>query len=284
MTASGDPGPLALIAGRGDLPVHVVEGARAAGRDVFVARLKGFEEPRLADHRGASIGIGELGKLIKALKAEGCRDIVFAGHVSRPDFSALSVDLRGARLLPKAIKVARNGDDALLRLILSELEAEGFRILGAETFAENLLAPDGQIAGPRPSPAALEDVARAQEVARVIGELDIGQGCVVCDGLVLAVEAQEGTDAMLARCADLPSPLKGRPGAPRGVLVKVPKPIQTRKIDLPTIGLATLEGVQKAGLAGIAVRAGAALVIDRPALEAFGAKEGVFVWGLGGPE
>ncbi|MEO0786744.1 MAG: UDP-2,3-diacylglucosamine diphosphatase LpxI, partial [Pseudomonadota bacterium] len=217
---------------------------------------------------------------IKTFKAEGCRDVVFAGNVSRPDFSAVKVDWRGAKLLPRVLKVAREGDDALLRLILSELEAEGFSILGADEVAAHLLAPEGLLTGPQPTPGNLDDIKHARRVAEEMGKLDIGQGCVVCDGLVLAVEAQEGTDAMLERCAQLPANLRGTPEAPRGVLVKVPKPIQTRKIDLPTVGVATLEGLKRAGLAGVAVEAGGALLVDRQAIVSFGQAHGIFVIGL----
>lgn len=273
-------GPIGLVAGRGQLPVHVAEGAIASGQGVFVARLKGFEEPALDRFPGTTVGLGELGKLIKTFRAEGCEDIVFAGLVSRPDFTALKVDWRGAKLLPRVLKVAREGDDALLRLILSELEEEGFTIRGAEDIASHLLAGEGLIAGKAPEGSTLDDIARARNVALEIGRLDIGQGCVVCDGLVLAVEAQEGTDAMLERCASLAPELRGSPEAPRGVLVKVPKPIQTRKIDLPTIGLATLQGLKRSGLAGVAVEARGALVIDRDEIGAFAIENGLFVLGL----
>lgn len=273
-------GPIGLVAGLGTLPVRVAEGAVASGRGVFVVRLKGFEEPALEGYPHAAVGLGEFGKLVKALKEAGCQDIVFAGNVSRPDFSALKMDFRGARLLPKVLSAARQGDDALLRVILTELEGEGFTIRGAEEVASHLLGPVGLVAGPQPNETMLADIERAAQVAREIGRLDIGQGCVVCDGLVLAVEAQEGTDAMLARCAGLDPSLRGRAEAPRGVLVKVPKPIQERKVDLPTIGVTTVEGVKKAGLAGIAYEAGGALLVDREALEAAANAAGVFLLGL----
>lgn len=274
------PGPIGLVAGRGTLPVRVAEGALASGREVYVVRLRGFEEPALEHYPGETVGMGELGKLIKVMKAAGCEDVVFAGNVSRPDFSALKLDFRGARTLPKVLKAARQGDDALLRVILTELEGEGFAIRGAEEIASHLLASEGLVAGPEPDDQARADISRAAEVAREIGRLDIGQGCVVCDGLVLAVEAQEGTDRMLARCAELDPCLLGTSEAPKGVLVKVPKPIQERKIDLPTIGVATVEGAKRAHLAGIAFEAGGALLIDRAALEQAANEAGIFLLGL----
>lgn len=271
--------PLGLIAGTGDLPVRVAETATASGQGVYILRLKGFIEPRLAGYEGIEVGFGEIGKQLRALREAGCEEVCFAGNVSRPDFSSLKLDLRGARLLPKVLAAAREGDDALLRTILSVFEAEGFRIRGAEEIAGGLRAPAGLIAGPAPDAAALADIARAFEVAREIGRLDIGQGCVVCDGLVLAVEAQEGTDAMLARCALLPAHLKGNSATPRGVLAKCPKPQQDRKIDLPTLGMKTLEGVRAAGLAGATYQAGAALLMDLDAMRAYCEREGVFLYG-----
>ena len=120
---------------------------------------------------------------------------------------------------------------------------------------------------------------QALRIARATGALDIGQGAVVCDGLVLAVEAQEGTDAMLRRCAALPAAVRGAPEARRGVLAKAPKPIQERRVDLPTLGVATVEAAAAAGLAGVVVEAGAALVLDRAAVTAAADRLGLFVWG-----
>jgi UDP-2,3-diacylglucosamine hydrolase len=126
----------------------------------------------------------------------------------------------------------------------------------------------------------MADVERALQIARDIGRLDIGQGAVVCDGLVLAVEAQEGTDAMLGRVADLPAAIRGAPDAPRGVLAKTPKPIQEERVDLPTIGLGTLHAVARAGLAGVVGEAGRLLVLDREAVIGLADELGVFILGV----
>lgn len=271
--------PLGIIAGLGDLPVSLAQAARARGQPVYVVRLKGFVEPKLARFPGETVGLGEVGRTVKLLRAAGCEEVVFAGIVTRPDFSSLKLDWRGARLLPKVLAAARDGDDSLLRVMMAEFEAEGFRILGADQVNDGLLAPEGVICGAVPDEAAQSDIARGLAVARELGRLDIGQGCVVCDGLVLAVEAQEGTDRMLRRCAELDPSIRGEPSQPRGVLVKAPKPIQDRKIDLPTIGAATVEAAARAGLAGIAVEAGGALILDREAVAAACKREGLFVWG-----
>ena len=274
------PAPLGLIAGLGDLPVAIAENAVATGQGVHVLRLKGFEEPRLAGYPGSVVGLGEVGAVITRLRDAGCRDLVFAGNVSRPNFSDLKLDLRGAALLPKVLSEARKGDDALLRVLVGEFEKNGFNVIGSEQAHAALLAPAGLIAGPAPSAALLADLEVAARVASASGALDIGQACVVCDGLVLAVEAQEGTDEMLRRCAALPDTIRGTPLARRGVLVKRPKPVQERRIDLPTTGVSTVELAAAAGLAGIGVEAGGALMLNRPAMEAKATSLGLFLYGF----
>ncbi len=271
---------LGLIAGGGTLPVEIAQHCERSGRPLFVVRLKGFAGGDLSDYAGAEVGLAELGKCIKALKRAGCASICLAGNVARPDFTSLVPDLRGLMLLPKVISAARKGDDALLRLLVSEFEREGFEVEGAHEVMEDLTLPEGPLGAHMPDEAALVDAMRALEVARAIGRLDIGQAAVAAHGLVLAVEAQEGTDAMLARVAELPAHLKGRPGAGAGVLAKAPKPIQETRVDLPTIGLATVQGVARAGLAGIIGEAGRLLVLDREATIALADELGVFILGV----
>jgi UDP-2,3-diacylglucosamine hydrolase len=272
--------PLGIIAGLGDLPVVIAENAMATGQGVHVLRLKGFEEPRLAHFPGAVVGLGEIGGAVARFKAAGCTQIVFAGIVTRPNFGDLKLDMRGAALLPKVLAEARKGDDALLRVLVGEFERSGFTVIGSHAAHAALIAPAGLIAGPAPSPAHLSDMAHAARVALATGALDIGQGCVVCDGLVLAVEAQEGTDAMLARCAGLPEAVRGTPAARRGVLVKRPKPVQERRIDLPTSGVSTVRNVAAAGLAGLALEAGGALMLNRVEMIAVADALGVFIYGF----
>ncbi len=272
--------PLGLIAGLGDLPVAVAENAVATGQGVYVLRLKGFEEPRLAAYPGAVIGLGEIGKLFALLKDAGCKDVLFAGIVKRPNFKDLKLDLRGAALLPKVLAEAGKGDDALLRLLVKEVERQGFKVIGSDAAHAALLAPSGLVAGPAPSVTEMSDIARGAHVVAALGDLDIGQGCVVCEGLVLAVEAQEGTDAMLDRCAALPEPIRGTIAERRGVLVKRPKPAQERRIDMPTVGISTIEKVAAAGLAGLAIEAGGALMLGRTEMQAAAERLGVFIYGF----
>lgn len=275
---------LGLIAGGGDLPVEIARSCAETGRPLHVIRLRGMADPSLAGLPGDDVGIAQLGLCIRSLKAAGCSVVCFAGNVARPDFASLKPDARGLMALPGLIAAGRRGDDALLRALLGEFEREGFEIEGAEAAAGRLRLPAGPLGQLTPAAEIMPDIERALMVAREIGRLDIGQGAVVCDGLVLAVEAQEGTDRMLARVAELPRAVRGEPGAPRGVLAKAPKPIQEVRVDLPTIGLATVERVWQAGLAGIVGEAGRLLVLERDAVIARADALGLFIIGLEAPE
>jgi DUF1009 family protein len=271
---------LGLIAGGGGLPVEIAEHCGRSGRPLFVIRLKGFAGAQLEHYAGAQVGVAELGKCLKALKRAGCEAVCLAGRVARPDFAAMMPDLRGLKVLPAVMAAAAKGDDALLRLLVREFEREGFEVEGAHEVMDDLSLPVGALGRCEPSPAQLADAVRALDVARALGRLDVGQAAVVCEGLALAVEAQEGTDAMLARVADLPEHLRGRPGAARGVLAKAPKPIQETRVDLPTIGLATVQAVARAGLAGIVGEGGRLLVLDREAVIELADELGVFILGV----
>jgi DUF1009 family protein len=277
MTASR----LAIVAGGGDLPRRVAEQARRSGRDPFVVGLKGFvEQALLADFGGPELSVGELGRLIQLMKKEGCEEMVFAGSLKRPDFASLKLDLKGVQSLPKILAAAKKGDDALLRSVMDIFADAGFRIIGAEEVLDDLRVVAGPLGAISPTAEHWPDIRRAAEVAKVSGSLEIGQGAISCAGLILAVEAQEGTDRMLARIPELAPEIRGTPDARRGVLVKRPKPQQEMRIDLPTIGVTTVEGAARAGLAGIAVQAGAALVVDREAVAAAADAAGIFIYGF----
>jgi UDP-2,3-diacylglucosamine hydrolase len=187
------------------------------------------------------------------------------------------VDAKGLLLLPKVIAAARHGDNALLRTLVSSFDAEGFRTVGVEEAAPGLIAQKGVLGRVQPSADIAEDIALAVKVVRALGALDIGQAAAVCDGLVLAVEAAEGTDAMIARVAALPEAIRGTPAKRGGVLVKALKPAQDRKTDLPVIGVATVRNVAAAGFAGIAIEAGRSLVINRRGIIEAANETGIFV-------
>lgn len=272
--------PLGIIAGLGQLPLSVAEATTERGQGVYILRLKGFVEPSLESFPGEIVSFAEVGKIIKSFRKAGCKQICFAGIVKRPEFSALKPDLKGMSLLPKVIAAARKGDDALLSLLTKTFEAEGFEIVGADEAAGQLLAPSGVLSGNMPNDTEMADLRKAAMIASEMGRLDIGQGAIVCDGLVLCVEAQEGTDEMLRRCAELPDELRGTHEAKRGVLVKRPKPEQDRRIDLPTIGITTLELAAKANLAGIGFEEDGALLLQAGDLKAHAKTLGLFLYGF----
>jgi DUF1009 family protein len=271
--------PLGLVAGSGRLPRQVAKACVDTGRPLFVVRLRGFADADLSQFPGMDAGMGEFGKVFSALKRERCNVVCFAGAVTRPDFSTLKPDLRGLTAMPGLIAAARRGDDAVLRRVLWEFEREGFEIEGVHLAVNGMTMSEGSMGVMRPEARHAEDITRALQVARGIGKLDIGQGAVVADGLVLAVEAQEGTDAMLNRVARLPAEIRGSIELKVGVLAKAPKPIQDRRVDLPTIGVVTVRNAAAAGLSGIVGEAGAVLVVDRAEVIAEADALGLFIYG-----
>ncbi len=282
---AGSEKALGIVAGGGELPIAIARTAQAKGRKVFLLALKGAaEEEDVQPFPHAFVSLGELGKAVELLNQAKCSEITFAGAVARLNFHQLKMDARGALALPKVIAAARGGDDALLRAILSLFEKEGFRVIGSGEAARELLAPEGLLGTCRPTEDDRADIAAGAQVVRALGAFDVGQAVAVCDGLVLAVEAAEGTNAMLARVATLPEALRGSEKQRRGVLVKAPKPDQERRVDLPVIGERTVQLAGAAGLSGIAVQAGAALIMDRPAVVAAAEAAGLFVLGFGAEE
>jgi len=273
---AGKPRTLGILAGGGALPGEVAAAAAAAGRPVFIIGLEGFADPAvLAPWPHEVIRITAGGRILATLRAHGCQDIVMIGPVRRPSLLGLRPDAEGARLLARIGRAAFAGDDGLLGAVIRVFGEEGFRVIGAQDVLRDVLACAGVLTQAAPDELALADIRRGIAVVRALGGADVGQGCVVQQGVVLALEAAEGTDAMLARCAAL-----ARPG-PGGVLVKLLKPGQERRADLPTIGLETVRGAAAAGLRGVAFEAGVTILADREAAIAAANAAGLFLLGLG---
>lgn len=271
------PNKLGLIAGGGALPGQLIRAARAQGRDCFVIAIRNnAEAASLADADHVWLSIGEAGQAFRLLHEHGVKDVVMAGPVRRPSLADLKPDWRTAKFFAR-IGMKALGDDGLLSAVIREFEGEGFTVLGADRILGDLLAPPGDWGRHRPDAQAISDIARATLVARELGRLDVGQAVVVQQGIVLGVEAVEGTDALLERVGLL------RRGGSGGVLVKLCKPAQDRRVDLPTIGAETLRRAEKAGLRGIAVEAGASLVLDLAALVAQADRAGMFLTGIEPP-
>jgi UDP-2,3-diacylglucosamine hydrolase len=266
---------LGLLAGGGDLPLEILKAS--GDRPVHVVVLRGFADRDYAPFETSSRSVGEIGGIIKDLRAAGCDAVCFAGYVTRPDLSTLKMDARGLIMAPRALAAGRKGDDAIIRVVVDEFEQAGFAVVGADSLLAKDGLPAGLIGTVEPDETNRADAVKAMEVAAEIGRLDIGQGAVVADGVVLAVEAQEGTNAMLERVAGLPATLRGSETARCGVLAKRPKPIQERRVDLPTIGVDTVERCAAAGLAGIVLEADGALIVDRDGVRAALNRHGLFV-------
>ncbi|HST76666.1 MAG TPA: UDP-2,3-diacylglucosamine diphosphatase LpxI [Acetobacteraceae bacterium] len=266
---------LGIIAGGGALPGRVAAAATASGRDVFLVGIEGAADRAvLAPFPHEFARIGAAGHILQLLKARGCGELVLIGPVRRPSLLDLRPDAEGVRILARVGRAAFAGDDGLLAAVIRVLGEEGFRVVGAHEILAETAAPAGVLSRIAPDAQAMADIARAIEVTRALGAVDVGQGCVVQQGIVLAVEAAEGTDAMLARCAAL-----ARTG-PGGVLVKLVKPGQERRADLPTIGPETVRAARRAGLRGIAFEAGGTILADRAATVAAADAAGLFLVGL----
>lgn len=274
-------GRLAIIAGRGLLPLHLAQAARAEGEDPFIVALKDEADHRFDDFETISVGVGNLAAIEKAFRELKIGRVVMSGGVARrPEWRDIRPTFKTVLKMPSVVRTLMSrGDDTVLQMVIKLIEAMGCKVIGAHEIAPGLLAKLGSLGRVSPAGDDLRDIARAIEAALALGQLDIGQGAVSIGGRVVAMEGVEGTDAMLQRVADLRE--AGRISARRrGVLVKLCKPQQDMRADLPTIGPSTVENAARAGLAGIAVEAGRALVLEEQAMIAAADAAGIFVCGI----
>ncbi|MEL6790020.1 MAG: UDP-2,3-diacylglucosamine diphosphatase LpxI [Pseudomonadota bacterium] len=273
---------IGIIAGGGNLPVRLAQTCGAQQTPYFMIRLAGMADAALDDQPGETVPITEAGRIFSRLHDHDCDAVVLAGNVQRPNFLTLKPDWRGAALLPKLAKAALKGDGAILASLVDAFEAEGFAVIGADELLAAEVASRGAMTGVVPAAADFLDMVKARQVIAALGRFDVGQGAVVCGGQVWAIEAAEGTDAMLDRCIDV----RTRLDLPRGtgVLVKMPKPGQELRVDLPTIGPETIRRAKLAGLAGVAVEAHGAIIIDRIQTLQYAEDQSVFVYGIWGDD
>jgi DUF1009 family protein len=272
---------VALICGGGGLPFAIADSLSARGRRVLVLALRGWADPAaVTRYPHHWVSLGQLGTMMRLARAEGCRDIVFIGTLLRPSLIRLRFDLFTLRALPRILRAFRGGDDHLLSGIAGLFEEQGFRLVGAHDVAPEILVPEGVLGLRRPGDADRADIAQALALLAAIGPYDVGQAAVIADAHVLAIEAAEGTDGMLDRVAALRASGRIRGATRRGVLAKAPKPAQDRRFDLPAIGPRTIEGIARAGLAGLAVVAGEAIIAEPVRVMRLADELGVFVVGV----
>jgi UDP-2,3-diacylglucosamine hydrolase len=282
MSAASDiSSPVGVIAGGGALPFAVADSLIARGIAPVLFALKGSCDPAAVGRfRHHWISVGQVGRATKLFRSEGCRDLIFIGTVQRPALSEVRLDWGTIRVLGRIMAAFRGGDDHLLSGIGRMLEHDGFRMVGIRDVAPDILMPEGCITRATPDPAGTADIGRGREVLHALGPFDIGQAVVVIDGHVVAVEDIEGTDGLLARVARLRSEGRIRAKTARGALVKAPKSGQDLRFDLPTVGPRTVEGVAKAGLAGIAIIAGYTIAADSQGMIEAADRAGLFIQGL----
>jgi len=265
---------LGLIAGGGVLPTEIIKYCHRTGREVFAVGIEPYsweDQLKAAPHIFAKIG--EVGKILKTMKENGVEEIVMAGGIKRPSLKEIIPDWGGVKMLAKLAVKKMNDNDMFLAAI-HEIEEYGFKVVGIEDVVPEMLFQEGIYGKTKPSAEDMDDIQRGITVAKALGAVDVGQAAVVQEGIVLAVEAAEGTDMMLSRVAAL----KKQGKAP--VMVKVLKPRQDTRTDLPAIGLQTIRELHHYGLKGIAVEAGAILLIERDAVIQKADEFGIFIIGM----
>lgn len=272
--------PIGIVAGGGAIPGFVADRLSNQGLNVHVVMLKDDADPALRSHPHSIHGTAEIGPIVSTLRSAGCRKLVLVGSVkSRPDIGQIRPSMSTLRFALRYLRARMKGDDALLRMVVGLLEDERFSVVGAHELVPDLLAPAGLLAANRVPKSQKTAIGTGIAAALALGRLDAGQAIVSIGERIVALEGAEGTDAMLDRVADLRrlGRLTQRPG---GVLVKLCKPGQDPRVDLPTIGVNTVEGARKASLSGIAVHAENTLIHDRSATIAAADAAGLFLCGI----
>lgn len=265
-------GPIGIIAGGGQFPLLFIEAAHAAGRPVYVVAHRSETDDKVA--RAADqvcwVKLGQLGKIIKFFKGSGVTQAVFLGTITKTQiFRDILPDLKGLTLWNK---IDIKQDDAILRAVASSLEDAGISVLESTLYLEHLLFPKGVLTRKKPGKIQRRDIEFGWRNARAIGSLDIGQCVVVRESSVMAVEAIEGTDAAILRGGAL--------AKEQAVVVKLRKPNQDFRFDLPAIGLKTIETMQEVHCSVLAVEAGQSLLFDRSEMITAADKAGIVVIGV----
>jgi len=274
-------GPLAVICGSGSLPFAVADAVAGRGRRVVLFAIRGWADPqRVASYPHHWAALGQFGWFCRMARREGCRDVVFIGSLVRPAIWRIRPDFKTLLLLPRIVGLFRGGDNHLLSGVAKIFEEHGFRLVGAHEIAPDIVMPEGVLGHRQPNERDHADIAIGLALLHATSPFDVGQAVVVADQRVLAIEAAEGTDHMLARIAELRRDSRLHLPDKVGVLVKAPKVGQDRRFDLPSIGPGTVAAAAAAGLAGIAVEAKGAITADVQELVRAADAAGLFVVGI----
>jgi DUF1009 family protein len=265
---------LAILAGGGLLPQMIVDERMRHHQETFVIAFKGFTDPEwVTQHPHEWVSLGQVGKIFKTLKNQNITQIVFAGHIKRPGWTQIKPDFKAISLLWKFSR-QKIGDDSLLRQIAAEFEKKNIELVGADTILPQCVMPEGDLTDENPTEKDWQDIEYAHHILNEWGKLDLGQSIVVQNGLVLGIEAIEGTDELIRRCGQYKRPGRGP------ILIKMKKPNQDTRLDLPTIGEATIRNAIEAGFAGIAVQEKQALFLDPASSIEIANKAKIFITGF----
>jgi DUF1009 family protein len=278
--SAGGSAPVAIICGGGAFPGAVADAVSKRGRSVYLFLLRGYADPALERYPHEWAKLGSLAKFVRSSRKHGANELVIIGSVVRPRLSQIGLDWRSALLIPRLAKMFLGGDNSLLSGVARIFEENGLTLRGAHEVAPELLMPEGLAGNLVPSAREREDIEIGQKLLHAIDAFDVGQAVVVAGRRVVAIEGAEGTAGLLARVAEMRKNGRLRLGEREGVLVKLPKPSQDRRIDLPAIGADTIEQAKAAGLTGIAVEAGGSLVLDAQKFVETAEAAGIFVTAL----
>ena len=264
---------LAIVSGAGDLPRLLAEYCAKSGRHYRVVTLENAPIDWLETHPTIPARIEQISKLCEDLRAEECDTLVFAGAMARPQVDMSMFDALGGQLAAAVLGAMKKGDDQTLRYVIEMFEGQGFDVVGPSEILPELVPPIGVLTARVPSEIERADAVLAREFIAALGKLDIGQGAIVAHGLCLGLETIQGTDKMLEFVATT------RPDS-GGVLVKALKPGQDTRMDMPVIGVQTVQNAARAGLGGIAIQAGGVMIINRADVIAAANALGLTLWAI----
>lgn len=272
---------IAIIAGNGKLPAEIFQEMNRLGQNPLLIGISGEIDDSLAKSAKECLTYGQLGRLFEFLKNEGISHVIFAGGINRrPDFKSMKMDLVTLKDVPILLKIVMGGDNSVLSKISEYFAKKNVQVIGAHEVVPSLLAPKGKIAGKVSLKSAKSVIEIAFHAAKQIGAMDAGQASVAEDGRVIALEAAEGTDAMIRRVQDLRKTGRISKKPTLGVLAKTMKPDQDMRADLPAIGPETVRSVAEAGLKGIVIEAGHSFILEKSKTLKLAAEKGIFIAGF----
>ena len=265
---------LCVIAGGGILPRKLADNFDPSGGRIFFLAFRNITDPEVVAGRHHEwLELGEVQKAIDAMHRNNVDKVVMAGPIQRPALSSLALDIRALKMLAKG-GLKAFGDDGLLSLVAKEIEKEGIKVIGIEQILSGVLTKEGLLAGPAPTKISWDDIKRGLQVLNSLGPSDVGQSIAVQEGIVLAIEAIEGTDQMIERAGSLQRNVSGP------ILIKISKTNQDKRVDLPTAGLETINNAIRSGFKGLALEANNSLLLDKDRVIELAEKNSFFVIGV----